>query len=195
VTPVLRAKVADNFIVECGGKQYTFTERELMETDLPLAVFIQRRIQEMAQAEEEGHVVEVTPAAPSAQETGVLPGFDAASFNMFYRFQADAEENLGLLHEVEYLLSGCLHWPQYDEPYKLGPKPDLEAFGECLRHLKGAHAALKRLEASCEGRCPAEYDGLRCERRNHHEGNHETHRGELRHVWSCIFYCNPEKQG
>lgn len=110
----------------------------------------------------------------------------------FEKFRGDADENLGLVHDMEALLVSFLQSPMYDEPYKLGPKPDLEAFGELLRHLKAAHAALRRVEASCEERCTAEYDGLRCEMDNHHEGNHQTHRGDLLHVWGTVFYVNKD---
>lgn len=99
-----------------------------------------------------------------------------------------AESSLG------FAVSG-LESPVYDEAYKLGPKPDLEAFEECAHHLREALAALERVRVSCEGRCTAEYDGHRCEKDNHHEGNHETHEGELLHVWGCVFYTNAEKQG
>lgn len=47
-------------------------------------------------------------------------------------------------------LSSIFHNPAYDEPYKLGDSPDLDAFGEAERHIKAAQAALDRFEESCK---------------------------------------------
>lgn len=121
--------------------------------------------------------------------------FSDASFERFRRFKDEVGENLSAVNRVGDQLRSFFEWTTYDEAYKLGPKPDLEAFEECAHHLREALAALERVRVSCEGRCTAEYDGHRCEKDNHHEGNHETHEGELLHVWGCVFYTNAEKQG
>jgi len=75
--------------------------------------------------------------------------FSVASDERFKHFRMKVTENIVCLHQIDTILQNFFSGSRYDEAYKLGSKPDIEALGECLNHLKAAHTTLEQVRISC----------------------------------------------
>jgi hypothetical protein len=63
-------------------------------------------------------------------------------YERYCAFKAAVETARGWLQDIELNLQTMCTSPQYDEPYKLGPSPDIEAIKEATEHLKKAQEKL-----------------------------------------------------
>ena len=69
-------------------------------------------------------------------------------YELYRSFKAEVETARGCLQDIDLDLQTAADSPQYDEPYKLGPNPDIEAIREAVGLLKQAREKLARFFSS-----------------------------------------------
>jgi hypothetical protein len=69
---------------------------------------------------------------------------DDKEYEVYRSFKAEVEVARGWIQDIELNLQMMGTSPQYDEPYKLGPNPDIEAIKEATEHLKQAQEKLAK---------------------------------------------------
>lgn len=67
---------------------------------------------------------------------------DESDYELYRAFKSEVELARGLHRDIELDLQTMAESPQYDEPYKLGPNPNIEAIREAKELLKQAQNKL-----------------------------------------------------